>query len=60
MPPLEAFKALITVFVGHAHDGDPHGLAFYDISRAHFYGVATRRLWVELPDEEKIGDKEPM
>eukprot|EP00972_Heterocapsa_arctica_P015706 2314017-Heterocapsa_arctica.AAC.1 len=60
MPPLKAFKALITVFVGHAHDGDSHELAFYDISRAHVCGVAMRRLWVELPDEEKIGDKEPM
>eukprot|EP00972_Heterocapsa_arctica_P091365 13480373-Heterocapsa_arctica.AAC.1 len=60
MPPLEAFKALITAFVGHSHDGDPNELAFYDNSRAHFYGVATRRLWVELRDEEKICDKEPM
>ena len=32
----------------------------YDISRAHFYGVAQRRLIVELLGEECVGDSEPM
>ena len=60
MPPLEAVKALCSLFVSRAHGGEDLCLATYDISRAHFYGVPTRRLWVELPPEDTVGDKEPM
>ena len=28
-------------------------MGMYDISRAHFYGVAKRRVFVSLSDEEK-------
>jgi len=30
------------------------------VSRAHFYRVARQRLFVELPDEECVGDEEPI
>eukprot|EP00959_Pyramimonas_sp_CCMP1952_P060619 1266170-Pyramimonas_sp.AAC.1 len=44
MPPLEAFRAMVAIFVGRVndayHDGDTEQIIykFYDISRAHFYG----------------------
>eukprot|EP00959_Pyramimonas_sp_CCMP1952_P427827 8959910-Pyramimonas_sp.AAC.1 len=48
MPPLEAFKAMVTIFVGRAndayHDGETEEIIykFYDISRSHFYGDVNR------------------
>ena len=55
MPPLEAVKALLSIFVGHCQEvtKDNRALAMYDISRAHFHGVPVRRLFIELPEEEK-------
>ena len=26
----------------------------FDISRAHFYGTAVRRVFIDLPDEDKV------
>ena len=55
MPPLEAVKILLGIFVGHCREPSkgPRTLAMYDVSRAHFHGVPTRRLFIELPEEEK-------
>ena len=57
MPPLEAAKLLCSLAVSRkvSKRGKPLKLALYDISRAHFYGVAKRRIFVTLPpgDEEE-------
>ena len=55
MPPLECLKALLSIFVGHVHEGNrgKRSLLMCDVSRAHFHGVPLRRLFIELPDEEK-------
>ena len=54
MPPLEAVKALISIFVGHCQEPSKgrRSLMAFDISRAHFHGVPARRVFVELPKEE--------
>ena len=51
MPPLEAFMALVALWVVLSYKG--YKLASFDISRAHFYGVAKREVYVELPEEDK-------
>ena len=54
MPPLESVKALTSLFVSHNQETNgKRTLAMYDISRAHFHGVPVRRVFAELPDEEK-------
>ena len=60
MPPLESVKALCSLFVSRAYEGEDMCLATYDSSRAHFYGTPLRRLWVELPPEDAVGDKGPV
>ncbi|CAK0852608.1 unnamed protein product [Prorocentrum cordatum] len=66
MPPLEAFKAMVAIFVGRAndayHDGESEEIIykFCDISRAHFYGDVHREVYVELPEEETHDDPETM
>ena len=56
LPPLNSSSSgLLSLFVAHSH-GEAKGkqtLAMYDISSAHFHGVPLRRLFVELPDDEK-------
>ncbi|CAK0859186.1 unnamed protein product [Prorocentrum cordatum] len=65
-PPLEAFKAMVTIFVGRVndahHDGDTEEIIYklYDISRADFYGDVNREVYVDLPEEETHDDPEPM
>ncbi|CAK0819708.1 unnamed protein product [Prorocentrum cordatum] len=65
-PPLEAFKALVSLFLSRAFEqfqsSEPREVLykFYDVSRAHFYGHVQRRLWVELPPEERQGEEEPL
>ena len=55
MPPLEAMKILgskmVTVKVSKPRR-KPLKLKLYDISRAHLYGVAKRKVYVTLPMEE--------
>ena len=51
MPPLEALMLLISEFTTLSRQN--YKLAMFDISRAHFYGVAQRRVFVELTDEDK-------
>ena len=50
MPPLEAFMALVSLWVALVPKG--YKLAMFDISRAHFYGVAKREVYVELESED--------
>ena len=63
MPPLEVFKALISIFANKVHESQTSGEEwihkFYDISRAHFYKEAAgRELDPDAPDRE--GDKDDM
>eukprot|EP00959_Pyramimonas_sp_CCMP1952_P118174 2470472-Pyramimonas_sp.AAC.1 len=66
MPPLEAFKAMVTIFAGCVnnanHDGDAEEIIykFYDILRAHFYGDENRGVYAELLEEEAHDDPRPM
>eukprot|EP00971_Amphidinium_carterae_P160274 3177338-Amphidinium_carterae.1 len=52
MPPLEALRVLLSVFVGHSRSSQ-RVMVFFDISRAHFNGVPLRRLFIESPDDER-------
>ena len=55
MPPLESVKALLSLFVFHSKEEatGKRTLTMYYISRAHFHGIPVRRVFVELPDQEK-------
>jgi len=54
-PPLEAFKILIAKC---ALGGKKSRLAGIDIKRAYFYAPATRPIFVEIPEEDRVeGDE---
>ena len=55
MPPLEMFKAMLSLFVTKkaSKRNEPLKLGLFDISRAHFYGKLERRVLAELPEELK-------
>lgn len=57
MPPLEALKLLCSLMVTLrvSRGGGKLSLKLTDISRAHFYGRAVRRIFVTLPE----GDESP-
>lgn len=51
MPPNEALKLLISAMASGPYAGtEKLVLAVFDVSRAHFYGVSRRRVYVEMPD----------
>ena len=57
MPPLESKCENTPLSVRPSQSGRGEKQANpckYDISRAHFHGVPVRRVFVELPDEEKV------
>ena len=56
-PPLEAMKVLGSLLVSRqtSSRGLKLKLAFWDISRAFFYGLARRDVFIELPDMEQDG-----
>lgn len=60
MPPLEAFRTAVSLMMSRrtSSRGKPLKLAFFDISRAHFYGELDREVFAELPTElkHKYGD----
>ncbi len=58
MPPLEALMLLTSLFM--TEEVPPHKvraankkLGIFDIKRAHFYGKARRRVFVELDEEDR-------
>ncbi|CAK0882720.1 unnamed protein product, partial [Prorocentrum cordatum] len=57
MPPLEAVKILSARMVQErvSSRGQPLGMRFFDVSRAHFYGKAERPVYIELPEQEQDG-----
>jgi len=54
MPPLEGVKVLLSAMVTRrtSKSGKPLKIAFWDVSRARFYGKARRRVFAKLPDED--------
>ena len=56
MPPLEALKLLLSLMVTlkKSRKGGDLKLRLLDISRAHFYGNAERRVFVTLPEGDKL------
>ncbi|CAK0809617.1 unnamed protein product, partial [Prorocentrum cordatum] len=55
MPPLEAMRSLVSLMVTWTRGRKPGNfkIGFFDISRAHFYGKAQRRIFVELEEESR-------
>ncbi|CAK0821340.1 unnamed protein product, partial [Prorocentrum cordatum] len=68
MPPLEAMRSLVSLMVTWTREPPLHiqeslrkkgrkpgnfKIGFFDISRAHFYGKAQRRIFVELEEESR-------
>ena len=56
-PPLEAVRLLCSLMItlGRSPRGLPLKLGFWDISRAHQYGTATRELFIKMPAEDGGG-----
>ena len=59
MPPLEAVKLLCSLMttLRVSRRGGKLSLRLIDISRAHFYGRATRRVFVTLPEGDETEGK---
>ena len=54
MPPLEALKVLLSLMMSgnSSQRHNPLKLRILDISCAHFYGRAQRKLYITLPEED--------
>ena len=52
MPPVEGVKSLIGHMMTEQHSasGEALEIMVFDVSRAHFYGVAKRRVFTTLPE----------
>ena len=59
MPPLEALKTLCSLMASKrvSKRNKPYKLMLIDISRAHFYGLAKRRVFCTLPEGEEQAGK---
>ena len=57
MPPLEAFMIILSLFMSWSRLGYkykcPYKIGIFDISKAHFYGVARQRVFVELVEKTR-------
>jgi len=55
MPPWEIIKTLLSLLVtsGVDPDGEELEMGIFDISRAHFMPKASRRLFIEIPEEDR-------
>jgi hypothetical protein len=53
MPPVEGLKGLISHMMTESKDPEGRDLcvAVWDVSRAHFYGIAERNIHTNLPEE---------
>ena len=56
-PPLEAMRLLCSLWSTKrvSKSNQRLKLGLWDISRAHFYGRPTRRIFIQLPPEEQTG-----
>ena len=63
-PPLESMRLLCSLMSTQklSKRGQKLKLGLWDISRAHFYGIPKRTIYIELPDEDasytESGEKE--
>ena len=59
MPPLEALKVLCSLMTSKrtSTHGKPYKMMLIDISRAHFYGLAKRRVFCRLPEGREQAGK---
>ena len=59
MPPLEALKVLCSLMTSKrtSTHGKPYKMMLIDISRAHFYGLAKRRVFCRLPEGHEQAGK---
>ena len=53
-PPLESLRILVRLAAEAMEDVDPICLLNLDVSRAHFYAKAKRKVFVELPAEDPM------
>ena len=53
MPPIEGLKCLISHLMTERTDpdGEPLCMKVWDVSRAHIYGIAERKVYTNLPPE---------
>ena len=58
MPPWEMVKSLLSLLVSDGVSTDDLVLGVFDISRAHFMAPASRELFVELPEEDRLAGEE--
>ena len=62
-PPLEGLRALVTLAAQEAPTAnvkDPIRLYTADVSRAHFYADAVRRVFIELPESDPMSANRDM
>jgi len=57
-PPLEATRAIISLLATDGVGGVDKGLMVCDVSTAIFCAPCTRRIFLELPDEDKEEGKD--
>ena len=57
-PPLEAMRLLCSLYATQKRSkhGELLKIGLWDISRAHFYGVPKRKIYIELPSEEQAAE----
>ena len=59
-PPIESLKLLISMAASKQKQGKDLKLMFNDVSRAYFYAKSRRKIFVQLPDEDKEPEDEGM
>ena len=53
IPPLESFKAVLSLFANHQGHEDPWRVMAVDVKRAYFYAQATRPVFIHIPAEDR-------
>jgi hypothetical protein len=59
-PPLEFVKFLISLCASSQFSSRPTRIMINDVKKAYFYAPATRRVFVALPQEDKLAGEEDM
>ena len=58
--PLEFVKFLISLCASSQFSSRPTRIMINDVKKAYFYAPATRRVFVALPQEDKLAGEEDM
>ena len=59
-PPLEALRMVVSCAASQGARGSHWRIMTHDVSRAYFYAPATRRVFVQLPPEDRKDDEQEM